>query len=362
MPICQTTQLNLPNNLFGAQLASNRVMVTGGRGFIGTHLVDLLVRNGLTVFSVDTKPKIASGAEGVVDVVGDLRDKHLMKDLFSNAKFDCVFDLASLTEGGLHSFAYRRNIEQTECIIEHCLRYNVHKYLFYSTQFVFRNADVIPCGDDDYAPTDAYGESKVKCEQIIKQRLPKDGFLILRPTYVWGPGLERFRDGLLYRLLKGQLIISNNPDLKRYYGYVETVAAQTLALSRLSFTELPKKVYYISDDAIRLSEFCNQLLVALGRGRAWPAPAVLIRLMGDVGALMSKFGLRAPITPLQARELTTNFPVPVDPTLQLTRCVTDLPAAAAKTVAWAGTDKRFASIERIRKSQRFGRNVHPTSL
>src|SRR5215472_11836065 len=105
----------------------------------------------------------------------------------------------------------------------------------------------------------------------------------------WQNAVEPAENHGLYRLtsknfgLKGHLIISNNPNIKRYYGYVETIAAQTLALSRLSFVDLPRKVYYISDDAITLDEFCGYLVLALGRGKAWSAPPSLIRLLGAIG-------------------------------------------------------------------------------
>jgi UDP-glucose 4-epimerase len=319
-------------------------MVTGGRGFIGTHLVELLANNNLTVVSIDIKNRTGKPAPGVVDVIGDLRDHTLMRDVFAGRRFDCIFDLASLTTMSLSTSSYRSNVEQTQAMVGYCLKYDIRKYIYYSTQFVYRKRDCFPKTDDDYAPVDAYGESKVKSEELVKASLPRDKFLVLRPTYIWGPGLERFRDGLLYRLLKAQLIISSDPNMKRYYGYVETVAAQTLAFSRIPVTDLPRRVYYVSDEAIGLGELCKYLVSALGRGKAWSAPASLIHLLGAIGELNSKLGLPAPISSLQARELTFNFPVPIEPTLTLTGCATDLPSAAAKTVAWAvRTDKRFQS-------------------
>jgi nucleoside-diphosphate-sugar epimerase len=240
-------------------------------------------------------------------------------------------------------------------MVEYCLKYDVQRYIYYSTQSVFRKPDCIPSSDVDYAPIDPYGEAKVKSEELIHSLLPRNKFLILRPTYIWGPGHTGFRNGLLYRLLKAHLIISNNPNIKRYYGYVETIAAQTLALSRLSFVDLPRKVYYISDDAIGLSDLCGYLVSALGRGKAWSAPPSLIKLLGTIGTLNAKLGLPAPINSIQARDLTTNFPVPIEPTLSLTECVTDLTSAAAKTVSWAvRTDERFRSAIEARTTPRLG--------
>ena len=167
---------------------------------------------------------------------------------------------------------------------------------------------------------------------------------------IWGPGHTGFRNGLLYRLLRGHLIISNDPNIKRYYGYVKTIAAQTLALSRLSFVDLPRKVYYISDDAISLGELCSYLVLALRRGRAWSASPSLIRLLGTIGTLNSV----CPPRSIRSR-LATLRPIPIEPTLSLTGCVTDLTLAAAKTVSWAiRTDERFRSALDSHTTPRLG--------
>lgn len=330
-------------------------MVTGGRGFIGAHLVELLANNNLEVISIDHQDRKVKTADTVIHVVGDLRDQSLMREIFSTGEFDCIFDLAAVSTIGLRSSQYRRNVEQTRAMAENCLKYDVRKYIYYSTQSVFRKPACTPSSDVDYAPIDPYGEAKVKSEELIHSLLPRNKFLILRPTYIWGPGHTGFRNGLLYRLLKGHLIISNDPNIKRYYGYVETIAAQTLALFRLSFADLPRKVYYISDDAISLGELCSYLVLALGRGKAWSAPPSLIKLLGTIGTLNSKVGLPAPINSIQARDLTTNFPVPIEPTLSLTECITDLTLAAAKTVSWAvRTDERFRSAIETRAMPRPG--------
>jgi nucleoside-diphosphate-sugar epimerase len=212
---------------------------------------------------------------------------------------------------------------------------SVAKYVFFSTQFVFRKEGVSPSGPFDYAPFEAYGESKVASEKLVVERIPQERRLIVRPTYIWGPGLERFRTGLLSRLEKGQFMVSNDPQARRYYGYVETVAEQAYLLMTRWDDSSKAQVFYVSDDAIALPEFCQHLIAAMGAGRYWSVPPALIRLLGGVGGMMKSAGLRAPIDQIQARELTSRFPVPLAPTLELTGCRTDYPLAAKKTVAWA---------------------------
>jgi nucleoside-diphosphate-sugar epimerase len=182
-------------------LKSGRVMVTGGCGFIGAHLVELLANNNLEVISIDHKERAVKTADNNIYVVGDLRDQSLMNEIFATGEFDCIFDLAAVSTIGLESSQYRRNVEQTHAMAEYCLKYGVRKYIYYSTQSVFRKPDSTPSSDVDYAPIDPYGEAKVKSEELIHSLLPRDKFLILRPTYIWGPGHTGFRNGLLYRLL-----------------------------------------------------------------------------------------------------------------------------------------------------------------
>ena len=69
-------------------------MVTGGCGFIGAHLVELLANNNLEVISIDHRERVVKTANTIMDVVGDLRDRNLMSEIFSTSEFDCIFDLA----------------------------------------------------------------------------------------------------------------------------------------------------------------------------------------------------------------------------------------------------------------------------
>jgi len=329
--------------------AAPNVLVTGGRGFIGSHLVESLRQGGLNVVSVDIQEGVLPKPIGVTQVNSDIRNRAFMNELFAQYRFQCVFDLASYTIVGLSAKDYQRNVEKTEAMLDMVTGYKTSKYIFYSTQFVYRTKNSLPKNEEDYAPADAYGESKVKSEKLIRSSLPKDQWLILRPSYIWGPGLERFRDGLLYRLAKNQLLVPSDTSIFRYYGYVETVAAQTCKFYLQDFSSLPSKVYYLSDDAIPVHRFCEYLINALGQGRAWRIPPYFIRVLGLAGQLLERFGISAPINSMQARELTTNFPIPIEPTINLTHCVTDYASAAAKTVRWALENPSFARC--VRRNQ-----------
>jgi nucleoside-diphosphate-sugar epimerase len=317
--------------------------VTGGRGFIGKRLVQHLVNaQGEAVLSADVLP--AEGTDGHdrrIEIEIDVRDRDRLREVFTQFEISTVFDLASITAVKLPRSEYVPNLEMTHSIIECVLQFDVRKYVFYSTQLVFRKEGALPASDQDYYPIDAYGESKIQSEQRIRSVLPEDRWLILRPTYVWGEQNTRFRDGFLYRLAKGQLMLPTTGDVLRYYAYVGTACAQTATLAARPFAELPSRTFYLSDKPISMRKFCDYFVMALGKGRVWPAPASVLRALGFIGDVAGVIGISFPISKLQADEMTRSYPVPIEPTLAITETSTDYQRAAAAVVAWALADPEF---------------------
>jgi 2-alkyl-3-oxoalkanoate reductase len=320
------------------------ILVTGGRGFIGRRLVQHLVDSqSNAVLSADVLPAgPTDGHSRHIDIVVDIRDRDKLHEVFAQFDISTVFDLASITTVKLPTSEYAPNVEMTQSMLECVLQFDVEKYVFYSTQLVFRKEGALPAGDQDYYPIDAYGESKIQSEQRIRGMLPEDRWLILRPTYIWGEGNARFRDGLLYRLARGQLMVPTDGDVLRYYGYVGTACAQTAMLAARPFAELPSRMFYLSDEPISMRKFCEYFMIALGEGRAWPIPAPVLRALGTIGDVAEAIGISFPISKLQANEMTRSYPVPVEATLAVTGMSTDYQCAAAAVVAWALSDLEFS--------------------
>jgi nucleoside-diphosphate-sugar epimerase len=327
-----------------AKIQPKAILVTGGRGFIGRRLVEYLVNcQSKVVVSLDLLPtERPYGHSRQIDIEIDIRDRKRLREVFSRFDISTVFDLASITAVRRPRSEYVSNVEMTQSMLECVLQFDVEKYVFYSTQLVFRKEGAMPASEEDYYPIDAYGESKIQSEQRVRGLLPHNRWLILRPTYIWGEGNMRFRDGFLYRLAKRQLILSTSSDVVRHYGYVGTICAQTVELAAYPFAELPSRIFYLSDQPISMGKFCEYFVMALGRGRAWRVPAPMLRALGSLGDLSTAIGISFPISKLQSDEMTRWYPVPMKATLDLTKTTTDYRLAADAVVAWALTDPKFS--------------------
>jgi len=277
-----------------------------------------------------------------IDVEIDIRDRQRLREIFNHFNISAVFDLESVTEVKLPQSAYVSNTEMTKSMVDCVRQFDVEKYAFYSTQFVFRKEGALPSDDRDYYPIDAYGQSKIQSEELISSSLPKDRWLIFRPTYIWGEGNRRFRDGFLYRLAKGQLILPLTSNVLRYYGYVDTICAQAASLVAQPFSDLPSRVFYLSDEPISMKRFCEYFVIALGNGRFWQIPAPFLRMLGSIGDFAELAAISFPINKLQANEMTRNYPVPIDRTLTITKTSTDYQRAVAAVAAWALSDPEFS--------------------
>ena len=318
--------------------ADGTILVTGARGFIGPYMVrELLRTTQKTILAVDVKPidSVGDYPARIIELELNMADEDAVRILFADHSIVRVFDLASNAETGGVADDYRINLTMTRHICAMVEAYDVERLIFFSTCFVHRKENQLPEGDDDYAPLEAYGESKVASERHIRATLPTNKWLLVRPTYVWGAGSSRFANGLLYRIAKGQMLLPSDHSILRHYGHASTVCGQAAELADASPGETAGRVYYLSDPLLPLREFGDVAAHNIPGGKITHVPRRLIRALGVLGGLAGRSGISFPINPMQARELTSNFPIPLERTLDLTRTRVDLDVAMAETTAWA---------------------------
>src|SRR5580700_10328982 len=130
------------------------ILVTGGAGYIGSHMVHALVDAGESVVALDN---LATGfdwavAEGVPLVVGDTGDQPLVASLIAEHKIEAIIHFAASTvvpESVAEPLAYyRNNTVNSRALIETAIKGGVRHFIFSSTAAVYGNPAKVPVDED----------------------------------------------------------------------------------------------------------------------------------------------------------------------------------------------------------------------
>jgi UDP-glucose 4-epimerase len=216
-----------------------RSLVTGGAGFMGSHVADELLRMGHEVVVVDD----LSG--GFLDnvpaqakfVKGSVTDSTLIARLFEEQSFDYVYHLAAYAAEGLSHFIkrfnYNTNLLGSINLINAAVNHNIKCFVFTSSIAVY-GAGQSPMTEDMMPiPEDPYGISKLAVEQDLRVTREMFGlnFIIFRPHNVYG---ERQNIGDRYRnvvgifmnqLLRGEpMTIFGDGKQQRAFTHINDVA------------------------------------------------------------------------------------------------------------------------------------------
>lgn len=154
---------------------TDRFVVTGGAGYIGSHLVDILVKRGAEVVVIDNLRQGHREAvpPGVKLVVGDLCDPGVVDGVLCDGPWRAVFHFAALSLVGDSMREpmryFRDNVGGGIALIEGCIRHGVDRFVLSSTANLFGEPEVVPISETAaIAPSSPYGESKLMIEQMLR--------------------------------------------------------------------------------------------------------------------------------------------------------------------------------------------------
>jgi len=151
------------------------ILVCGGAGYIGSHAVAELIKRGEDVIVVDNLQKGHMDAiwEGAKICLGDLRDKEFLGRVFRENNIEGVIHFAADSLVGesmeLPLKYYENNVYGTMCLLEVMKENNVDKIVFSSTAATYGEPESVPIRETDRTePTNAYGETKLAVEKMLK--------------------------------------------------------------------------------------------------------------------------------------------------------------------------------------------------
>lgn len=150
------------------------ILVCGGAGYIGSHMIAELLENNHEVVVLDSLVKGHKEALlGGKLYVGDLRDRKILDKVFTENKIDAVIDFAAFSlvgESMTEPLKYfNNNVYGTISLLEAMRDYNVKYIVFSSTAATYGEPEVVPITENSKTiPTNAYGESKLLVEKILR--------------------------------------------------------------------------------------------------------------------------------------------------------------------------------------------------
>jgi len=149
------------------------ILVVGGAGYIGSHMVKLLGERGCAVTTLDD---LSSGHRDAVltgdFVQGDMADIELLRGLFARRKYDAVMHFASFIEVGESvrepAKYYRNNVANTLALLAAMREAGVDRFIFSSTAAIFGTPQYVPIDErHPRAPINPYGRTKNMVEDVL---------------------------------------------------------------------------------------------------------------------------------------------------------------------------------------------------
>ena len=285
----------------------NKILITGGSGFIGTNLIEYLRGfNAFEILSLDiAKPKISSQQSLWRDI--DIRNKVELGKAVLDFKPDYVIHLAARTDlNGAALNDYDANIGGVSNLLEALEGVpNLKRVIFTSSMYVCEPG-YMPRDFEDYAPHTLYGESKVQTEKLVKAKNPRYEWCIIRPTSIWGPWFGEPYNKFFHIILNRMYFHMGSRACRKTYGYVDNAIYQIMALLNGDVEKMNGKVFYIGDyEAYDITAWANEIAGYAGI-KIPRIPYFCFKLAGWFGDFLKLFGIAFPMTSFRLHNMTTD--------------------------------------------------------
>lgn len=256
---------------------SQRVLVTGGAGFIGSHTVDRLLSEGFRVIVLDNlrsgrleNIREHAGEENFQFIHGDIRDARLVRELISNV--DYVVHLAALVSVPESvqnpTLTMDINVNGTLNLLRACVDLGVKRFVYGSSSAVYGDPEKLPIGEDcPTKPKSPYGFSKLAAENHVRRYFEDFGLetVCLRYFNVYGPRQAHSEySGVITQFLSRieqslPLIIFGDGEQTRDFVYVQDVVEANL--HALKCAKAAGEVFNIGTGvATSINQLANTLL------------------------------------------------------------------------------------------------------
>ncbi len=247
-------------------MEDKRILLIGGTGYIGTCILDRLLKARINVSCLVRKKSIRKiEGRSIKYFVGDLLDRDSISE--ATKGMDIIINLASVVRTVKKS-SYRENVTGLQNLVSAMRQNNVNKLIYYSSMNVnLKNKGY-------------YASSKAECENVIKGSGIE--YIIIRPNYVYG--IDKNND--FYRMSKIISLLRIAPVIGDGNYKIQPVCKDDLAAITLScLTEYqPNSIIEVSGhETVSINNIISQIEDALGK------KALKVRIPLNLVKLISRF-------------------------------------------------------------------------
>ena len=225
-----------------------KILVTGGKGFIGSKIVEMLSNDGhkitvvdnLDTYGIMTKKELENlnkwrtrnwNIENISMIQGDVLDRLVCLKAFKSRP-DIVIHLATYPRAKIVDndpiVGIPKVINTTTNLLWHSEKFNVKKFVYISSSMVYGDFVDGMKEDGNTKPKNIYGEAKLTGERMVKLFAKRDGlnYNIIRPSGVYGPGdmPDRVVSKFFDKAMKNETITLHNGDNKVDFTYRQDAA------------------------------------------------------------------------------------------------------------------------------------------
>jgi nucleoside-diphosphate-sugar epimerase len=275
------------------------ILITGGTGFIGRHLVNQLVQGSHRILLISRDKKAAGlwpNLNNIEVVPGDITQPESLRVLF--AETEVVYHLAGkLGQAGVPDEVYQNlHYQGTKNILEAALTAKKLMRFIHCSSAGVQGPILNPPADESlpYAPSNIYEQTKADAERLVLEYHQRHALpaIILRPEFVYGPG-DTHVLGLFQAIKKGIFVIFGRGQSLLHPTYIDDVAQ---ALVQCLKTDMKSGEVFIiaGEKPVSVQELGYVIADALNVRRPYRIPLWL----GYAGALIFEtFGKRLKFDP-----------------------------------------------------------------
>jgi nucleoside-diphosphate-sugar epimerase len=248
------------------------VFVTGGSGFVGSHVVQRLIRDGYNVRMLVRRRPAPASHPSLEVVVGDLTKP---------ATYDAALPGVRAIVHAALTDSFSQDVEATAELRNRCAQAGVQKFLHLSTISVYGNPKEGTVTEETppVPVRDRYAQTKLAIEEILGERSQVSEVAVLRLGCVYGPGGGWWTDGLLSLMGRGRLIKVNDGNGTANLIHVSDIGAIVMLL--LTRSGAPFEIFNVTDGTpVSWSRYFSELEKILGHSATVSMDAAAARVYG----------------------------------------------------------------------------------